>query len=226
MKSENSGVAALVTHIFDDVSKVHGVTFDGHSVWFACDDGDFVEADPGSGAVRSRTRGFGSRAGAAFDGSHLWLICGKDIHRVDPKTRAAVATIPNPEPKSAAGMAWAEGALWIGLYDGKKILKVDPATGRVLKTVAVNRFVTGVTWAGDELWHGGPADGAEGDALHRVDPETGAHLMQLLPTPQTDIAGVEYDAQRDAFWFGALDEKKGSLRAVRKPHASPRLRSG
>jgi streptogramin lyase len=208
---------AVKTHTFDGVKQLHGVTFDGRSVWFACDEGDLLEVDPDSGAVRSRTPALGARAGTAFDGTHLWVICGKDIRRIDPRTRATVSTLPTPHPGECAGMAWAEGALWIGLYEKKQILKVDPATGKVLKTLSVHRLVTGVTWADDELWHGGPAEGAEGDALHRVDAKTGAHLAQVLPLPGCGVAGVEYDAGRDVFWFGADAGEKSELRAVRRP---------
>ena len=52
------------------------------------------------------------------------------------------------------GLAWAEGALWVGDYRGCRIHQVDPETGAILKTIASDRFVTGVTWVDGELWHG------------------------------------------------------------------------
>ena len=51
-------------------------------------------------------------------------------------------------------MAWAEGALWVGQHRSRKIHQVDPQTGAILRTIESNRFVTGVTWVGGELWHG------------------------------------------------------------------------
>src|SRR5690348_12879113 len=94
-------------HEFEDLAQVHGVTFDGRSVWFAADDGDLVQADPSTCAVVSRTKGLGARAGVAFDGSHLWAICGDRIDRIDPATKKVVASIPAPQAR-IAGMAWAD----------------------------------------------------------------------------------------------------------------------
>ena len=56
--------------------------------------------------------------------------------------------------EGAAGLAWAEGSLWVGQYRARKIHQVDPETGKVLRTIDSNRFVTGVTWVDGELWHG------------------------------------------------------------------------
>ena len=51
-------------------------------------------------------------------------------------------------------MAWAEGALWVAHYRERKIHKIDPATGKILRTIASDRYVTGVTWTNGGLWHG------------------------------------------------------------------------
>jgi len=97
--------------------------------------------------------------------------------------------------------ATCEGALWVG---AKRSLKVDPADGRLLKRVTVERLVTGVTWAEGELWHGAGADEWAGGVL-RVDPNSGAETLRLeCPTP-TDIAGIEYEATRGVFWCGASE---------------------
>ena len=36
----------------------------------------------------------------------------------------------------------------------RKIHQIDPETGKILRTIESNRFVTGVTWVEGELWHG------------------------------------------------------------------------
>lgn len=50
-------------------------------------------------------------------------------------------------------------------------MRIDPATGVVQRTIESNRFVTGVTWADGELWHGT----WEGDdsELRRIDHRSG-----------------------------------------------------
>src|SRR3712207_8114684 len=42
--------------------------------------------------------------------------------------------------------AWAEGTLWVGQHQGRKIHQVDPDTGAILRTIESDRVVTGVTW--------------------------------------------------------------------------------
>jgi hypothetical protein len=58
----------------------------------------------------------------------------------------------------------------VGQYRERKIHQVDPETGKVLRTIQSNRFVTDVTWVDGELWHG-TWEGDESD-LRRIDPRT------------------------------------------------------
>ena len=203
-------------HVLRDVTRVHGVTFDGRAVWFGADDGDLVEMDPESGDILSRTA-LGAKAGVTFDGEAIWAICGPRIDRIDRKTRAVLRSIPAP-PGQVAGLAWAEGALWVGLYGEKKILKVDPENGRVLKSIALDRLVTGVTWADGELWHGTLGDERGPGGLHRVDPASGKELEHLAFAGKAGASGIESDPKRRVFFCGAHDGGGGAkIRAVRAP---------
>src|SRR3546814_12053514 len=56
----------------------------------------------------------------------------------------------------------------------RKIHQIDPETGKILRTIESNRFVTGVTWVDGQLWHG-TWEGDESD-LRRIDPQTGQVL--------------------------------------------------
>jgi hypothetical protein len=200
------------------IERVHGVTSDGKHVWFAADDGDLAQIDPESGVVISKTA-VGARAGVTFDGEAIWAICGTEIKRIDPKTRTVLKSIPTP-PGQVAGMAWAEGALWVGLHGERKIIKVDATSGRVVKTIALDRLVTGVTWAEGELWHGTLGTEQGPGALHHVDPETGKELEELRFSKHEGAAGVEYDVARGAFFCGAHDggtSRRTKIRAVKKP---------
>jgi glutamine cyclotransferase len=123
-----------------------------------------------------------------------------------------LATIPAPGGGGDSGLAWAEGTLWVGNYRDRKIHQVDPETGKVLRTIESNRFVTGVTWIEGELWHGT----WEGDAseLRRVDPHSGEVLATLDMPPGTGVSGLESDGG-DRFFCGG--GKSGMVRAVRRP---------
>lgn len=194
---------------FADVTAVHGVSYDGTNVWFAV--GDALNAiDPGTGEM-VRKLNVQAQAGTAFDGRHLYQIAGDRIQKVDPESGRVLATIPTPAG-GAAGMAWAEGTLWVGQHRNRKIHQVDPETGAILRTIESNRFVTGVTWLGDELWHATlEADQSE---LRRIDPQSGEVIEQIDMPAGISISGLESDGQ-DTFYCGG--GSSGKLRAVRRP---------
>ena len=194
---------------FPDAERVNGVTFDGQNVWFAS--GDRLNAvDPGTGQ-RVRAIDAAAHAGTAFDGRHLFQISDERIQKIDPKSGDVLATIPAP-PGGGAGLAWAEGMLWVGQHRGRKIHQMDPETGAILRTIESNRFVTGVTWVEGELWHA-TWEGDESE-LRRVDPETGKVLERLEMPQGVGVSGLESDGG-DRFFCGG--GSSGKVRVVRRP---------
>ena len=195
---------------FPGVDAVHGVTFDGHNVWFAS--GDKLNAlDPSSGKVQ-RSIEVTAHAGTAFDGQHLFQLAEDRINKIDPKTGKVLATIPAPGNGGDSGMAWAEGSLWVGQHRGRKIHQIDPETGKILRTIESNRVVTGVTWADGELWHG-TWEGDESD-VRRIDPKTGEVLERLEMPAGMGVSGLEADSG-DRFFCGG--GPSGKVRAIRRP---------
>jgi glutamine cyclotransferase len=193
---------------FDRVEQVAGVTFDGQQVWFAS--GDQLNAlDPASGKI-ARSLDVPAHAGTAFDGRHLFQLADSLIQKIDPETGQVLSTIP--VPGGGSGLAWAEGTLWVGKHQARKILQIDPETGAVLRTIDSNRHVTGVSWVDGELWHGTwEADESE---LRRIDPATGKVLEQLEMPKGTGVSGLESDGT-DRFFCGG--GKSGKVRAVQRP---------
>jgi glutamine cyclotransferase len=195
---------------FEGVDGVHGVTYDGQHVWFAS--GDKLNAlEPESGKT-VRSIAVAAHAGTAFDGKYLFQIAEDCIQKIDPQTGRVIATIPAPGNGGDSGMAWAEGALWVGQYRDRKIHQIDPDTGKILRTIESNRFVTGVTWVDGELWHG-TWEGDESD-IRRIDPQTGEALESLALPAGSGVSGLESDGA-DQFFAGG--GKSGKLRAVRRP---------
>src|SRR6201993_4818203 len=163
---------------FPGVDHVHGVTFDGRHVWFAS--GDKLNAfDPASRKM-VRSIAVAAHAGTAFDGRHLYQLAGDRIQKIDPMTGRVLATIPAPGGGGDSGLAWAEGTLWVGQYQARKIHQIDPQSGAILRTIQSNRFVTGVTWVDGELWHG--TSESDESELRRVDVETG-EVQESLEMP-------------------------------------------
>jgi glutamine cyclotransferase len=195
---------------FPGVERVHGVTFDGKEVWFAS--GEKLNAlDPASGKV-VRSIDVAARAGTAFDGRHLFQIAAGRIQKIDPATGRVVATIPAPGGGGDSGLAWAEGSLWVGQYQSRKIHQIDPETGAILRTIESNRFVTGVTWVEGELWHGTWEDDVS--ELRRVDPENGEVLESVDLPAGVNVSGLESDGG-DLFFCGG--GRSGKVRTVRRP---------
>ena len=195
---------------FPGADRVHGVSYDGQHVWFAS--GDKLNAlDPSSGKMM-RSLEVAAHAGTAFDGQHLFQIAENRIQKIDPKTGRVLATIPAPGNGGDSGLAWAEGTLWVGQYQARKIYQVDPETGAILRTIESNRFVTGVTWVDGELWHA-TWEGDESD-IRRVDARTGEVLESLDMPHGVHVSGLESDGGDQFFCGGG---KTGKVRAVRRP---------
>jgi glutamine cyclotransferase len=194
---------------FPGVDRVAGVSYDGRDVWFAS--GDKLNAlDPDSGKIK-RSIDVTAHAGTAFDGQHLYQLADDRILKVEPETGRVVATIPAPNG-GGSGMAWAEGALWVGQYRARKILQVDPQTGAVLRTIESNRFVTGVTWVEGELWHATWENDVS--EIRQIDPQSGEVLQALDMPSDKHISGLESDGGDRLFCGGA---NTGKVRVVRRP---------
>jgi glutamine cyclotransferase len=194
---------------FTDADTVHGVTYDGQNVWFAS--GDKLNAlDPANGKT-VRSIDVAAHAGTAFDGKHLFQIAEDRIQKIDPQSGRVLATIPAPGGGGDSGLAWAEGALWVGQYRERKIHQVDPQTGAILRTIESNRFVTGVTWLDGDLWHA-TWEGDESE-LRRVDPLTGEVLERLEMPLGVGVSGLESDGNDQFFCGGG---SSGKVRTVRR----------
>ncbi|MBZ4341414.1 glutaminyl-peptide cyclotransferase, partial [Mycobacterium tuberculosis] len=79
------------------------------------------------------------------------------------------------------GLAWAEGSLWVGQFQNRKIHQLDPDTGEIRRTIESNRHVTGVTWVDGELWHATWENNSS--EIRHIDPATGTvfEAMEMPP---------------------------------------------
>ena len=195
---------------FPGAERVHGVTYDGQNIWFASDK-KLHAIDPVSGKLL-RSLEVTADAGTAFDGQHLFQLAEDRIQKIDPTTGRVLATIPAPGGGCDSGLAWAEGTLWVGNYQGRKIHQIDPQTGAILRTIQSQRFVTGVTWLDGQLWHG-TWEGDESD-LRRIDPQTGEVLESIEMPAGVGVSGLESNGADQFFCGGG---SSGKVRAVRRP---------
>ncbi|HET9863152.1 MAG TPA: hypothetical protein VFP37_06895 [Steroidobacteraceae bacterium] len=192
---------------FPGSPQVHGVSYDGRQVWMALGD-RLASLDPDTGELGG-SFGIAAHAGTAFDGKHLYQINEARIHKLDATTGQVLASIPAPASGGDSGLAWAEGSLWVGHYRERKIYEIDPQTGRILRTIESNRFVTGVTWVDGELWHG--VWEGEQSELRQVDPASGKVLQTRELPAGVMVSGLESDGG-DRFFCGGGGS--GRLRAI------------
>ena len=89
---------------------------------------------------------------------------------------------------------------------------MDPETGRVLRTIDSDRYVTGVTWVDGQLWHGTWENDAS--ELRRLEPATGDVLESVEMPAGVGVSGLESDGA-DRFFCGGGNS--GKVRAVRRP---------
>jgi glutamine cyclotransferase len=191
---------------------VNGVSYDGSRVWFAT--GTKLRAlDPASGQLTDALD-VQCDAGTAFDGKFLYQLGGGRIQKLDPATGRVLSSIPAPGSDDNAGLTWAEGKLWLAKHRGRTILQIDPESGAVLRTLASDRFVTGVTWLGGELWHATLEEGVS--ELRRIEPDDGAVIERLAMPAGAQISGLESDGV-DRFYCGGATS--GRVRVVRRSRA-------
>lgn len=195
---------------FPGVDTVHGLTYDGRQVWFAVGE-KLLALDPDSGKT-GRALNVAASAGTAFDGKVFYQIADGRIQKVAPASGKVLSTIPAPGDGDDSGLAWAEGFLWVGQYEQRKIHQLDPDTGRILRTIDSNRYVTGVTWVDGQLWHGTWENDVS--ELRRVEPQTGEVLEHVDMPEGVHVSGLEADGA-DRFYCGGGNS--GKVRAVRRP---------
>ncbi|WP_275099422.1 PQQ-binding-like beta-propeller repeat protein [Sedimenticola hydrogenitrophicus] len=181
---------------FSGVDAVHGVSYDGQKIWFASGD-KLHTIDPASGK-QVASIDVTANAGTAYDGQYLYQIADDHIQKIDPNSGEVLSSIPTPESGSS-GLAWAEGSLWVGQYQNRKIHQIDPQTGALISNIESNRFVTGVTWLDGNLWHG-TWEGDESE-LRRVNSQTGEVLESLKMPPTIGVSGLESNG-KDRFYCG------------------------
>lgn len=186
---------------------IYGVTFDGKRVWFARDN-ELVAFDPETEQIVRRHPVPGANAGTAFDGEHLYQLAQGEILVIQPEDGQIVRRFPAPGKGQDSGMAWADGHLWVGQYYGSKIHKVDAKTGALVKTLASDRFVTGVSCVDGALWHGVSEDGKPCE-LRRL--ASDGSVEEVLSVPVKSIKGMEGTSD-GSFWCAG---EQGRLRRVR-----------
>jgi streptogramin lyase len=136
----------------------------------------------------------------APDGN-LWILDQVDpnkVFKVDPKDGSILNQIQT-ESMHGSGITFGEGAWWIGSTKTLKTLKVDPQTGKTLKSFDTpgaglyGRLTTpsgahGLKWVDGKYWMAVPASGK----IYLMEPESG-QVIRSIPAPTVRTHGLAWD---------------------------------
>jgi len=183
----------------------------GSLLWVTGQNDDMVLIDPATNTVTRTIKGDHLFMDYGF--KSVWITT-RDNHleRFDPTTAAITASIPvgTGEDDCMNDVVATGAAVWVISCDTGELIKVDPATNKVVARLTFATLIrqgtahTGVPVGkgADSIWitlQGGEGGGGQSGLL-RVDPVTGSGSAWLLLTP--DLAGDGFNAITDeAVWL-------------------------
>lgn len=164
-------------------------------VWIAdLDVGRLIWVDPAKHEIGGEVSGLQRPCGVqAVDGA-IWLAVDDGLARVDPETGNTSIT-----KLSSGAFPGSGGPLWAALYETGDLVRIDPASGEVLRTVAhpAGRTEGPPVAAGfDSVWVGDWAS----DRLYRLDATSGAVQAEIAATQPTRLL-----VTADAVWHTSYD---------------------
>jgi streptogramin lyase len=168
----------------------------GGSVWVVVGAAGLVRVDPRQPTRQTQVAVGDGPSDVVSDGRRAWVICHRDhtLWRIDLASGAVrqLTTLPGDTPER---LALARGKLWI-TGRGTDLMRVDPETGHVERTIEIGVGGIDLAATGRDLWVA--AANAANDRLglpvlaqlHRIDPVTGAIRATLRPKRQTYAGGL------------------------------------
>lgn len=150
----------------------------GHgSVWVMGFGADVVaRVNPRTARVLARVRmGSGQRDLAVGPGA-VWALDSLVLSRIDPRTNRVAARIAHREDFPQA-VAVGAGSVWIagGTTSTGYVLRVDPATRRVVARIPITHGPRDIAVAAGAVW----VSNDEGVSITRIDPATNARVGRV-----------------------------------------------
>jgi YVTN family beta-propeller protein len=121
----------------------------------------------------------------AADDTSLWVHQPTSLVRVDLATSAVTGQIPLPYMEYGYDTTGAS-SIWQTDYEGDHVLRIDPVTGKVVKSIQVGSAPTGVAVTAGSVW---VAD-EHSEAVTRVDPATN-RVVATITIGQPGPAGPQ-----------------------------------
>lgn len=171
------------------------LVFAGDALW-ALGEGRVIRLDPGDGSVaevalpESPNAGLLGRLdryrGLAAGEGFLWVpdVAASTIHKIDPPTRAVVASVPTDIFGSRGSIGVGEGSLWVVTFDArdKRVTRYSAGTGALEAQIDLPAQGLGVLVAYGAVW----VTATNRAELYRIDPRSNvvaAVIPLLVPSP-------------------------------------------
>jgi outer membrane protein assembly factor BamB len=144
----------------------------------------------------------------------LWILDQVDpnkVFTVRPNDGSIVREVQT-ESIHGSGLTYGDGAWWIGSTKTLKTLKVDPDTGKTLKSfdtpgsglygkVTTPSGAHGMKWVNGQYWMAVPASGK----IFLMEPETN-RIVRSIPAPTVRTHGLAWD--NGYLWCVGSDERE------------------
>ena len=147
----------------------------------------------------------------------LW-VASQDgyLRRLDPRTRRVTAAVRVGLPNAiAAGF----GSIWVASASADQIVRVDAASGHVLRRINIGGIATSVAAGPGSVWAATPANGS----VWQISPRLNAVLASMSPLAQpaqvAAVAGRVWVASGSTGALAALDSTWAGRAARRAPGA-------
>ena len=149
----------------------------------------------------------------APDGN-LWILDQVDpnkVFKVHPDD-GSIIDVVQTDSMHGSGITYGDGAWWIGSTKTLKTLKVDPKTGKTLKSfdtpgsglygnLKTPSGAHGLKWVDGKYWMAVPASGK----IFLMEPETG-EIIRSIPAPTVRTHGLAWD--RGMLWCVGSTERE------------------
>jgi len=191
------------------------VTDNRGTIWFTVQNGNRIgRLDMRTGVIRE-FQAAGRPYGIALDkAGNVWFceIGGNKLGRLDPRT-GRIAELPLPPNSAPRRMAAApDGSLWVTLAASGEVIRVDPATGKVVRVYAfpagpksdpyaVTVDGAGIVWVNE----------ISSDTVVRLDPARGQAQRFILPSQGLGIRKMIVDAEGRLWYMGSHNGRLGMI---------------
>ncbi len=153
------------------------------SIWApSCGAHSILRIDPVTGSVTTeiKVHPANSEGGITVGAGSVWMVVTPStLARINPQTNTVVARIELPS--GSENPLFSDGFIWVSSFEHDQLLKVDPASGSIVSSIAVGPKPRFLTAGAGSIWTLNQGDGT----ISRVDAKTG----KLLATISCGIAG-------------------------------------